>query len=161
MIVIHYTPACTSFAVQQTNNHETTTPNMKKFLTILACAAFIGTASAQTNAASTATPSAVAPSAMKEHVCSATCTPQAHAYVHGEKGHACTDACKTASTTKAAGCCAGKAAGASCAKGEGKAEAHTHADKAHACSDACKDGKHAYACGEKGHECGTACAHKH
>ena len=59
---------------------------MKKFLILLACAGFIGTASAQ--------PSSTAPKEeMKEHTCSATCTKKAHAYAHGEKGHTCTEAC--------------------------------------------------------------------
>ena len=31
----------------------------------------------------------------------------------------------------------------------------------HACTTACGEGKHVYACGEKGHACGTACAHAH
>jgi hypothetical protein len=30
----------------------------------------------------------------KEHVCTAACTKEKHAYAHGEKGHTCTDACK-------------------------------------------------------------------
>ncbi len=70
---------------------------------------------------------------------------------------------------KAAGCCAGKAASASCDKGAGKGDAkaeahaddHAHASKDHACTTACADGKHTYACGEKGHECGASCQHKH
>lgn len=133
---------------------------MKKFLLLLACAGFIGTASAQTSAAETTD--------LKEHACSATCTKEAHAYVHGEKGHACTSACATAASTekKAGGCCAGKKTATACAMGaksEGHAAAHAEAGAAkdHACTAACADGKHTYACGEKGHECGTACAHAH
>ena len=34
-------------------------------------------------------------------------------------------------------------------------------EKAHVCTDACKDGKHAYACGEKGHTCSKECMAKH
>ena len=34
-------------------------------------------------------------------------------------------------------------------------------EKAHVCTDACKDGKHAYACGEKGHTCSAECHKKH
>ena len=29
----------------------------------------------------------------KEHVCNSTCTKEAHALKHGEKGHTCTEAC--------------------------------------------------------------------
>ena len=139
---------------------------MKKFLLLLACAGFVGTASAQTGATSATTEAttATATTELKEHVCSATCNKEAHVYLHGEKGHGCTDACAAMGATevKAAGCCAGKKAGTACAKGA-KAEAHAdaHAAKEHACTTACADGKHAYACGEKGHACGTACAHTH
>jgi hypothetical protein len=128
---------------------------MKKFLLLLVCAGFIGAANAQTGTTTTAD--------LKEHVCSATCTKEAHVLLHGEKGHTCTEAC-TALTTekKAAGCCAGKKEGATCAKGaKAEAQAEAHAAKEHACTAACTEGKHTYACGEKGHECGTACAHAH
>lgn len=131
--------------------------NMKKFLILLACAGFLGTASAQTG-----TSSAAPKEEMKDHTCSATCTKKAHAYAHGEKGHTCTEACQAPATTvkKAGGCCAGKKEGASCAKEGAKTEAHVEATKDHACTAACQDGKHTYACGEKGHQCGDACAHK-
>ncbi len=129
---------------------------MKKFLMMIAFAGFVGTVSAQNSAITTAE--------LKEHVCSASCSKEAHAYLHGEKDHTCTEACAAAMTTekKAAGCCAGKKEGASCTKGA-KAEVHgdAHAAKEHACTTACADGKHTYACGEKGHECGTACTHTH
>lgn len=132
---------------------------MKKFLIIIACAGFLNTANAQTSAATTTD--------LKEHACSDACTKQAHALVHGEQGHTCTAACTTASTEKkAGGCCAGKKEGASCAKGaktQAHAEAHAEggAAKDHVCTAACAEAKHAYVCGEKGHECGTACAHAH
>ncbi|MFZ1688279.1 MAG: hypothetical protein WAU70_12690 [Flavobacteriales bacterium] len=134
---------------------------MKKFLTILACAAFIGNASAQDSMQSSAASISPAP-ATKEHVCSPACTKMAHAYVHGEKGHICTDACKTTATTGSkASCCAGKAQTAACCSGHGKAEASAQTTKEHSCTEACKDGKHSYAHGEKGHACATAEEHKH
>lgn len=133
---------------------------MKQFLTILACAAFIGTASAQSTTQSTAA-NISTPPAQKEHVCAASCTTLAHAYVHGEKGHICTDACKaTATGASKSSCCAGKAqATAACCAGHGKAEASAQATKEHSCTAECKDGKHSYAHGEKGHACATGEAH--
>jgi len=133
---------------------------MKKFLMMLAFAGFVGTANAQTSAANATD--------LKQHACTASCSKEAHAYLHGEKDHTCTEACTSAVSKdmKAAGCCAGKKQGASCAKGakaDGHADAHSdaHATMEHACTTACADGKHTYACGEKGHECSTACTHAH
>ncbi|MEO8068712.1 MAG: hypothetical protein ABI599_13540 [Flavobacteriales bacterium] len=134
---------------------------MKKFLTILACAAFIGTVNAQDSIQSSAASIAPQP-AEKAHVCSASCTTMAHAYVHGEKGHICTEACKaTAAAGSKAACCAGKAQTAACCSGHGKAEASAEATKEHSCTAACKDGKHSYAHGEKGHACANAEAQPH
>ena len=139
---------------------------MKHLLSILAFVGLFATTNAQTSATTTA-PEDV----LVEHTCTAACAGEGHAYLHGQKGHSCTEACNTAATTgpKTAGCCAGKKAGASCAKGAGKGDAkaeahaddHAHASKDHACTTACADGKHTYACGEKGHECGATCQHKH
>ncbi len=62
---------------------------------------------------------------------------------------------------KGAACCAGKKDAKACVPGKGKADAQAEAVKEHACTADCKDGKHTYACGEKGHECSTACTHEH
>jgi hypothetical protein len=43
---------------------------------------------------------------------------------------------------------------------EGATEAKVEM-KEHVCTSACADGKHAYACGEKGHECSKECMAKH
>lgn len=71
---------------------------------------------------------------LKAHVCTAACTSDKHVYAHGEVGHVCTDACKTATATT-----------------------EKTALKDHVCTAACKDGKHVYAHGEKGHVCTEAC----
>lgn len=56
---------------------------------------------------------------LKAHVCTADCTPEKHAYAHGEEGHVCTNACKKMTTSSE------------------KTEL-----KDHVCTAACKDGKH-------------------
>ena len=55
-------------------------------------------------------------------------------YVHGEKGHVCTDECKKMMT-----------------------EPGAMPLKAHVCTKECKKGKHVYVHGEKGHVCTDAC----
>jgi hypothetical protein len=72
---------------------------------------------------------------LKKHHCTSACVNGNHMYAHGEKGHACTDACK-------------------------KMEAGKMNMKDHVCTAACKDGKHMYAHGEKGHVCTEACMKK-
>ncbi len=37
---------------------------------------------------------------LKEHKCTGACKKEVHAYVHGEKGHVCGDACKKAADKK-------------------------------------------------------------
>ncbi len=70
---------------------------------------------------------------LKEHVCTDVCHTGPHVYMHGEKGHSCTTACK-------------------------KMSADTMEMKEHKCTDACeKGGKHIYTHGEKGHTCTDAC----
>ncbi|QQR87143.1 MAG: hypothetical protein IPJ76_02635 [Flavobacteriales bacterium] len=123
---------------------------MRILLTLAAFAAFMATASAQTTAYGT--------TGLKEHVCTATCTAYAHAYVHGEQGHTCTAAC-TAATVKAGACCVGKQEGGACTKSHMNADPSTL--KVHACSTDCKEGKHVVVHGERGHPCNTACMRKH
>lgn len=122
---------------------------MRILLTIAAVAAFMATASAQTTAYGT--------TGLKEHVCSATCTADAHAYVHGEQGHACTTECTI--QVKAGACCVGKQQGGECTKSSMHADPSTL--KVHACSTDCKEGKHVVVHGERGHPCNTACMRKH
>lgn len=115
---------------------------------LLAAFALLGTtATAQTTETST--------TEAKEHVCSAACTAEAHAYAHGEQGHTCTEACKTAPAAKTPACCAGKKEGEACKKHEGKAEGKKKGE--HTCTAACANGAHAYAHGEKGHKCDKSC----
>ena len=118
-------------------------------LLLVAAFALLGTAA---TAQTTETSAAEA----KEHVCSAACTAEVHAYAHGEKGHTCAEACKTASEAKTPACCAGKKEGEACKKHEGKAEAKGKKGE-HACTEACANGQHAYDHGEKGHKCDKSC----
>lgn len=109
----------------------------------------MATASAQTTAYGT--------TGLKEHVCTATCTAQAHAYVHGEQGHSCTADCSVTVNTGA--CCVGKQEGGACTKSSMHADPNTL--RAHACTTDCKQDKHVVVHGERGHPCNTACMRKH
>lgn len=128
-----------------------------KHLMILAAFALLGTAATAQTTTTTATADA------REHVCTAACTPEAHAYAHGEKGHACTAACASTAGAAPHACCAGKKEGEACTKGTAEADAQgRHAGKkgrTHVCTEACKGDVHAYACGEKGHTCNATCTH--
>ncbi len=69
---------------------------MKKAILSVAVIAAMLTAGAQNNMQQTNSKKAMPKKEAakgKEHVCNSSCTKQAHAYMHGEKGHTCTDAC--------------------------------------------------------------------
>jgi hypothetical protein len=136
---------------------------MKKILTLLAFIAGIGYANAQSSTTTT-TPEPEKTEAVeqKAHSCAG------HGEAKAAKGACCAGhgaekaSAETGTDVKAAGCCAGKAKGASC-HGAAKAEAgdvhgEAHGElKEHTCTEACKDGAHTYTCGEKGHACSEAC----
>jgi len=60
---------------------------------LIIAASFNQVASAQSKQKAD-TKSKIATPALKEHKCNANCNAAGHNYVHGEKGHVCTDACK-------------------------------------------------------------------
>jgi bacillopeptidase F (M6 metalloprotease family) len=66
---------------------------------LLIAASFCQAANAQDKQKSE-TKSTTSVTKLKDHKCNAKCNAAAHNYVHGEKGHVCTDACKK--TTKKA-----------------------------------------------------------
>lgn len=70
---------------------------------------------------------------LADHVCTASCKPGACVMTHGEKGHVCTEECKTAPTDE------------------------TTALKDHVCTADCKSGACVMAHGEKGHVCTDKC----
>ena len=90
-----------------------------------------------TNCKATSTTDQTSTTDLKDHVCTSACKDGKCVYAHGEKGHVCTDTCKSTMTNK------------------------TKTDlKAHVCTTACKNGKCVFLHGEKGHVCTEACKKK-
>lgn len=134
---------------------------MKKFLSLIACVAFVGALSAQTTTTETKSePAKTEKSGCAKGEAKAGCCAGKAKASADTKAVASGDAANA--TAPKAGCCAGKASAASCHGAKAHAHDHAHAEmKEHACTEACKDGAHTYACGEKGHTCSETChAHK-
>ena len=69
---------------------------MKKVLLMFVCCGMLVAAQAQGDKKESpkAEKKEMKKDGQKDHVCTAACTKEKHAYAHGEKGHTCTDACK-------------------------------------------------------------------